>query len=216
MITPPLNRRVFLYLKFEKKGIFVNTVPSSNGRITGFELVDERSNRSGTANRGKEIGTSVSLGSSQSWFDSMTPDHCPISKGRPEDMMMAAKISEYLDKKAKIQEYLGGCCRKCGRDDNLEVDHIDHKAKEFNVMKNWGWAWERLVPELNKCQLLCKTCHLEKSINEGSLAEGWASQPRKVHGTVWTYTRHKCRCDPCRKAKSIESKKYYDRRKRSW
>jgi hypothetical protein len=132
--------------------------------------------------------------------------------GEPGGEMMAAKMSEYRDKKDRILEYLGGNCVKCGSFDNLEVDHIDHKTKEFNVMKNWGWAWERLLPEIQKCQLLCKTCHLEKSINEGSLAEGWASQPRKVHGTVWTYTRHKCRCDQCRKAKSIEYKKYRRRK----
>ena len=122
---------------------------------------------------------------------------------------MAATINEYHQKMDKIFNYLGGKCVKCDTMDNLEVDHKDHTEKKFVISSSWGLSWNKLVIELTKCQLLCKDCHLEKSISEGSLAKGWTNESRQKHGTVWSYTKYKCRCVDCKLAKSIAMKKQY-------
>ncbi len=61
----------------------------------------------------------------------------------------------------EMRDKLGNKCVKCGTTKNLEFDHIDPKTKCFNV--NPQDSWEKTLPELYKCQLLCKPCHLEKT-----------------------------------------------------
>mgnify|MGYP000051748726 CR=1 FL=1 len=122
---------------------------------------------------------------------------------------MPSTTTEYQVKIRKIREYLGGVCSKCGATTNLHIDHIDHKLKRFTISSSWGRSWKILEPELRKCQLLCKTHHLEKTIEEGSLAKGWTTQPRQKHGTVWSYSKYKCRCALCKQAKSKASKQQY-------
>lgn len=118
-------------------------------------------------------------------------------------------MSEYERRKRKIHEHLGNCCCKCGKTENLHVDHKDHEDKSFNVMTNWAISWPRLLEELDKCQLLCYDCHKEKTLTEGSLTKSWTTKPRQKHGTVWSYSKYKCRCDLCRAAKAVDSRKTY-------
>lgn len=86
-------------------------------------------------------------------------------------------------------DYLGEECSKCQSKDKLQIDHIDHATKEFDISKNWAISWERLTPELDKCQLLCKDCHLDKSKQEGSLAKGSTNERQFKHGTVNEYSK---------------------------
>ena len=83
-----------------------------------------------------------------------------------------------------------GPCRECGSSDDLEVDHIDPSTKVAH--KVWSWAREKREAELAKCQVLCRACHLAKTI---------AQFKRPVpHGTHHGYSHHGCRCQPCRAA----------------
>ncbi|QYW02651.1 HNH endonuclease [Stenotrophomonas phage Marzo] len=127
---------------------------------------------------------------------------------------MVATISEYRLKMDKIFNHLGGKCVRCGSMCDLEIDHIDHLDKEFTISSSWGLSWDNLLPELSKCQLLCKSCHLAKSKEEGSLGKGWTNEVRWTHGTVWGYSKHKCRCMACSRAKSDAMAREY-RKKRS-
>lgn len=54
-----------------------------------------------------------------------------------------------------------GPCSMCGSSDNLEVDHIDPLTKISHRI--WSWSEERRLQELKKCQVLCRSCHLEKT-----------------------------------------------------
>lgn len=47
--------------------------------------------------------------------------------------------------------------------------------------------------ELDKCQLLCKVCHWEKTRIDRNLH-------KLEHGTVNMYVNGKCRCTICKKA----------------
>lgn len=69
----------------------------------------------------------------------------------------------YTKRIGELLEYLGGCCAVCGATQELEFDHIDPKSKEFAITSKWTRRWEVLQPELDKCQLLCKEHHLEKT-----------------------------------------------------
>jgi 5-methylcytosine-specific restriction endonuclease McrA len=94
-------------------------------------------------------------------------------------------------------QLLGGECKTCGSKDNLEFDHIDPKTKVSHRI--WSWSWDRIEVELAKCQLLCHTCHKDKTK---------ASYEPIKHGTTTMYGKMKCRCDPC-KTKWNETKAAY-------
>ena len=54
-----------------------------------------------------------------------------------------------------------GPCVKCGSNEKLEVDHIDPKEKITH--KVWSLNLEKRISELKKCQVLCESCHMEKT-----------------------------------------------------
>ena len=69
-------------------------------------------------------------------------------------------------KKAICLEYLGGKCVKCGATERLEFDHIKRDTKKYNIAGRVTFKFDNLKEELDKCQLLCAFCHLEKTAKE--------------------------------------------------
>ena len=89
----------------------------------------------------------------------------------------------------------GTTCAECKtKDGPWEVDHIDRSTKIDH--KVWSWSKVRMAVELEKCQLLCTSCHLEKTVSETYLL-----RPRAEHGTHSKYSKG-CRCVDCKKAHS--------------
>lgn len=102
----------------------------------------------------------------------------------------------YMAYRSRAIAHLGGRCVRCGSEDDLEFDHVDPSKKSYSLMGRWSHGWEANLEELNKCQLLCESCHKDKHA------------PR--HGTISMYRNRRCRCDECRKVwnqKTIEYKK---------
>lgn len=71
-----------------------------------------------------------------------------------------AKASERLD---RCVAYLGGHCVDCGymaNRDGLEFDHVPGRGpKAFSITALLNTPWNALVAELDKCDLVCGTCH---------------------------------------------------------
>ena len=67
------------------------------------------------------------------------------------------------EQRLRMIEHLGGKCVGCGTTEELQFDHIDRKDKRYSVTRKLGLSDEKLLPEVNKCQLLCKQCHEIKS-----------------------------------------------------
>ena len=75
-----------------------------------------------------------------------------------------------------LTEHLGGKCVGCGTTENLQFDHLDRTQKSFTIGKKLYYPLEKLIPEVNKCQLLCYNCHEFKSLinhDKDKLAEGY-------------------------------------------
>jgi 5-methylcytosine-specific restriction endonuclease McrA len=66
-------------------------------------------------------------------------------------------------KKQERIDYLGGKCVGCGTTEDLQFDHIDRTTKEYSISKKADYVFEKIKPELDKCQLLCKECHRIKT-----------------------------------------------------
>ena len=97
------------------------------------------------------------------------------------------KLSYYYKKKKQIIDYMGGCCVICNSKENLEFDHIDRKTTSFRITERISYAFKKIKSELDKCQLLCYSCHRKKTSKE----------VEAKHGTDSRYRHHKCRCRPC-------------------
>ena len=58
---------------------------------------------------------------------------------------------------------LGGKCQVCGYDrcvEALEFHHVDPEEKAFNIGDRVT-SLEAILPELEKCVLVCANCHRE-------------------------------------------------------
>lgn len=93
----------------------------------------------------------------------------------------------------ELLKLLGGKCVHCGSTERLEFDHIDPTTKLFTIATNLGKRTKNLLPEIKKCQLLCKHCHCKKT----ALDNRWGTLR---HGTHSGYTKFKCRCVECKVA----------------
>lgn len=116
-------------------------------------------------------------------------------------------LNRYHQRRAEMFRILGGKCKSCGVTEDLQVDHIDPKKKEIDVAKLWTVNWNRMLTELEKCQLLCGPCHREKTIIDRGfkVAKG-------THGTL--SSRAYCDCPLCVKAKTDYMREYKRRKRR--
>lgn len=111
--------------------------------------------------------------------------------------------AEYrLRMRARCLSYLGGRCAKCGTKVDLQFDHIilGTKAFEISTAIRDGYAWARVQPELDKCQLLCWQHHIGKTAMERSVPHGGGKSGKK-----------NCPCGPCRARKREYMRDYRSR-----
>lgn len=121
---------------------------------------------------------------------------------KPETEEEKAAYNEYM-RKYMLERYhklrnealqrFGGKCVQCGATENLEFDHIDPSTKVGQMGDMFLWAKARREAELLKCQLLCSTCHSNKTI-----VDLGQQKARGEHGRI--STRRYCACDLCKKA----------------
>lgn len=115
---------------------------------------------------------------------------------------MKKSTASYHTKRKQWIEQMGGKCTKCGSTERLEFDHINPKDKKYNIAKVWHTD-NKVLPELQKCQLLCNSCHIEKTKSD------WKKVERiPKHGSITEYFRFKCRCEDCKKSYSEWKRNY--------
>jgi len=132
---------------------------------------------------------------------------------------MISQVSERTiiraEAKAKAVDLLGGECVNCGVDgssgkfrDRLEFDHIEGGRKDnYHCISAFIDAkWERVLVELEKCQLLCRSCHAKKSMLDRGFKSG-AEHGRSLYVTA------QCRCDICKEDRKVAQQAYRHRLK---
>lgn len=116
----------------------------------------------------------------------------------------------YHERRNAAIDILGGKCKRCGTIENLQFDHTDRKKKSADIAKIWSYAEARWLEEVNKCQLLCRTCHVDKTFESGDIP----NKKRAAHGSLVMYQRYKCRCDACREINNRYSREWKRKNKR--
>lgn len=64
--------------------------------------------------------------------------------------------------KDRIMQHFDGKCAHCGLIDDpcvYDLHHINPAEKEEGIARMMDRKWETILPELNKCILLCSNCH---------------------------------------------------------
>lgn len=78
--------------------------------------------------------------------------------------LYANQIQRWIRRKKLAVQYLGGECSVCGYQKYYGALHFHHKDPET---KDMTWtklrlhSWDRVLQELDKCELLCANCHAE-------------------------------------------------------
>ena len=116
--------------------------------------------------------------------------------------------ARYSRRKTCAIRLLGGACVECGAEGDLQFDHVRPEDKTFTITdKLAGAVWEALVVELEKCQLLCASCHRKKTlVDKGQVSA------KTTHGTLSSYRY--CKCDLCREVRNKYAREWR-RRKRA-
>lgn len=126
------------------------------------------------------------------------------------------KEKEYRRKHSLIRYYrrrreafrkLGGVCVVCGSLYDLQLDHIDKNNKTLDVGSMWGANANDFWKEIDKCQILCKACHADKTTWERGFKKA-----KGRHGTESTYRY--CHCKLCRRAHAEYQRKWRKGRKK--
>jgi len=111
-------------------------------------------------------------------------------------------LARYHRLKNEYAAILGGKCASCGSSDDLEFDHIERATKKFTIGNNMFRPRQVILPELEKCQLLCQVCHKSKSDDEMRVPHGGGMSGRR-----------NCHCAPCKAQKSQWNREYKKLRK---
>jgi hypothetical protein len=94
-------------------------------------------------------------------------------------------------------------CAFCGSVEKLELHHLDPTKKEASAV--WSWSEEHRNNELDKCIVLCETCHKIETARQ-------LSKPL-VHGTRNAYRKKGCRCQVCKDEIARLQREYRNNRK---
>lgn len=101
----------------------------------------------------------------------------------------------------ELRASLGSKCARCTATEELEFDHVDPETKKFQLSgRGLDKPRAEVEEELAKCQLLCRSCHIEKTTGERPSHRGDPNYA--THGTVAGYRYYGCRCEPCKAARS--------------
>lgn len=104
------------------------------------------------------------------------------------------QIDRRNERRQYVKDYLGHECIRCGATEKLHRDHITPQTKNFDISQRLLTNIETLNKELDKCQVLCASCHAKKTNSEDK------KKPVSEHGTPTSYVNYGCRCKTCKTA----------------
>lgn len=88
-----------------------------------------------------------------------------------------------IERRAWALDLLGSRCVECGSTADIQFHHVDPTTKVANISDKLSrWSIDRLLSELAKCVLLCRSCHTKEH--------------EAAHGSERRF-RDGCQCDPC-------------------
>lgn len=129
--------------------------------------------------------------------------------GRSKEYNAIYILNQYYLRREEAFRILGKICAVCGATQDLEFDHIDPTTKDFSIGRLWSVSKDRYNKELLKCQVLCKNCHIKKTIKDAGRVSA-----KETHGTLSSYRY--CKCAVCKAAYNEYQRKYKKRKRKTF
>lgn len=87
--------------------------------------------------------------------------HYANNASRKDKICLVRKNAKVRNKEFVIKYLLAHPCVDCGESDPffLEFDHTENKLLEVGSMVTWAWSIEKIIQEINKCEVRCVKCH---------------------------------------------------------
>ena len=100
------------------------------------------------------------------------PEHCKklrrANYEKHQEKLVENQRRIRKERRQYLEEYLGGKCVRCGATEKLDFDHIIPADKCYSIGTNITcFSIEELILEVDKCQLLCRPCHIQKGRENG-------------------------------------------------
>ena len=90
-------------------------------------------------------------------------------------------------------------CVDCGYNrypEALDFDHLPGAEKVKTVALMWGWSWDKVLAEIDKCEVVCSNCHRHRTKVRSASSRAMAAKaavevppavPRQRHGqpSLW-------------------------------
>ena len=93
-----------------------------------------------------------------------------LEKHKAETTKRKKKVI-FENRKMLFEFYKTHPCVDCGESDPfvLELDHQKDKEKAVSKAVGSGWSKDRVIKEINKCEVRCANCHRRKTAKD----QGW-------------------------------------------
>ena len=109
------------------------------------------------------------------WYKRNRAEHIKAAGIRNEKQIKLnqGRLSEYLSQHP---------CVDCGEKDILvlQFDHV-REIKRYEVCRMLSSSWERILSEINKCEVRCANCHIRRT-NRNSYRVLWAADASGSNG----------------------------------
>ena len=81
---------------------------------------------------------------------------------RNKDTIHQRNMRDKRRKRDYIQKLKEVPCMDCGGTFNpvaMDFDHRERDSKKMNVSMLCNYSWDRLLDEIEKCDIICSNCH---------------------------------------------------------
>jgi Zn finger protein HypA/HybF involved in hydrogenase expression len=97
-------------------------------------------------------------------------------------------------------------CVDCGETDIvvLEFDHIGTKTAEVSALLTGGYSWDRILLEIEKCEVRCANCHRIKTSRDWPMPPVAPARKQRERRRVAQPSTEIRRCRVCGETKSLD------------
>ena len=91
-------------------------------------------------------------------------DYNKIWYRQHKDRLIEQRRARRQERKTKAVKLFGGKCQRCGYNKcitALEFHHPKGSGKEKDMGHLWHCTWQKILKELDGCEMVCSNCHRE-------------------------------------------------------
>lgn len=99
---------------------------------------------------------------------------CACHRIRSHQRRQEPKTERLVEFKTWVNKLKQNPCKDCGvilPPEAMDFDHVQ-EGKETGISNMWSWGRDKVLVELDKCDLVCANCHRERTVQRLWAAKG--------------------------------------------